>query len=220
MKSTQGNGINLYEAYIEQSRKEQSGRTGKLLTLLLPLAIVVLALLGVSGKLILDNRAKSETLDTLDAQLATLSETYDDARLLTARRDECADEYEQLRSARFLFSIYPAPTKALFTEVIACAEGIFNISQYDYNEQAGILTINASAASVNEVPQLVQRLRDTGMFSLVQYTGYTSRDTTEYFCTVSCTLDNVSEYALEGTLDAEGELDGNAEPDGNAEGAS
>lgn len=204
MKRTQGNGINLYESYLQQSKRTQGEKSGKLLTLVLPLALVALLLLGFAGKLLLDNREKSAELTALDGEIASLTGAYDNAQALEARRDEAAAIYERLAGARFLFTLPPAPTKALFTQVRACAEGVFNISQYDFNAATGVLTIDASAASVNEVPQFVQRLRDTGLFSLVQYTGYTSRDTTEYFCTVDCTLDRGGEYALTDALSAEG----------------
>ncbi len=205
MKQTLDNRINLYESYLQQTKKEQSSKSGKRITLILPLALLLLILLGISGKLLLNNMEKRREADALDAELATLSAEYDSALSLEGRRDESAATYESLSSARFVFTLYPSLTQDLFMQVRTCAAGIFNISQYAYEETTGMLTINASAASVNEVPLFVQRLRDTGLFSLVQYTGYTSKDTTEYFCTVGCTLVNENSYALTALLDAQSE---------------
>lgn len=188
MRRTQTNGINLYESYLQQTKREQNEKSSKLLTWILPLALLLLILLGVAGKLFLDNKERQETLDALDAQIAAMSKEYDDARALEALRDEKDAAYQSLAGARFLFEMYPAPTKDLFKQVLDCADNIFNISQYEYVETMGRLVIDASADSVNEVPQFVQRLRDTGLFSLVQYIGYTSNDSKRYFCTVSCTL--------------------------------
>lgn len=214
MKRTQENGINLYASYLQQVKKEQGGKSSKRTALILPLVLLAVVMLGISGRLLLNNMEKTRQLAALEDETAALSTAYDSAQSLEARRDETTETYEALSSARFLFELYPTLTEDLFAQVRDCAAGIFNISQYAYDETNGILIIHASAASVNEVPQFVQRLRDTELFSLVQYTGYTSEDTTEYFCTVGCTLLNENAYSFEELLSAEQE---NAAEDGAAD---
>lgn len=203
MKRMQGNGINLYEGYLQKSKREHGGKSAKLFTMLLPLLLLILVLGGFAGKILLDNREKNKELAALDEQIASLSAAYEETQTLAVHRDDVVTTYESLSAARFLFELYPAPTKELFTEVIDCADRIFNISEYEYNETTGILVIDASAASVNEVPQFVQRLRDTGLFSLVQYTGYTSNDSEQYFCTVGCTLADTGALEVGAALSAE-----------------
>lgn len=211
MKRMQATGINLYESYLAQTKKEQSDKTGKRVALLLPLAALLLALLAVSGRQLIINREKSEAVDALTAEIDALTPAYENVQALQTLRGETEATHEALAGARFLFTLYPAPTRDLFVQVRKCAEGIFNISDYRFEEATSVLTIDASAASVNEVPLFVQRLRDTELFSLVQYVGYTSKDTQEYFCTVDCMLHNEEAIVLEALLNAEsagGETDG------------
>ncbi len=77
----------------------------------------------------------------------------------------------------------------MFDRIAECAASDFFITDYRFSETTGTLELDAVAPSVNLVPNLVNRLRDTGLFSAVQYAGYTSDSDSQYYCTVGCTLE-------------------------------
>ena len=106
-------------------------------------------------------------------------------RIFEDRREALADE---LQADADLVEALPLLDENLFVQVNACAAGKFNISVYRYNEETRTLEIDASAPSVNDVPALVEALRDTALFSSIQYSGYTSDTDGVYYCTVGCVL--------------------------------
>lgn len=193
-------GINLYESYRRQVHRERSDKSKRRARWIVPLAALALALLVFAGVMIGQNIKKSMELDQLRSQSDALQPAYEQASALSQRRAELENIYGSLAYNHLLFALYPALSEALVTQVRDCAlDGtIFTIHAYAYDEENLALVLDASAESVNEVPLFVERLRQTQVFRSVVYTGYTSDQDSDYFCTVGCTL-NVNEQTDEQT---------------------
>lgn len=186
--SNQTNSVNFYEGYLARTKKARDDKTAKTLTIVLPLALMALALLGVAGKFLLDNRAKQAKIDALDARISELNAAYETADARAERLSDAQTELDTLSANRVMFNLYPVLTRDTLVQVRACATG-FTISDFTFDETTGVLGVKASSDSVNEVPAFVQRLRATGLFSKVQYTGYVSDADQVYHCTIDCTLE-------------------------------
>lgn len=190
MKNTRSaTGMNLYEGYLALQKKEKGPGVSKRVLALLPLGVLLLILLGIGAFFGVKNIALGRQVKNSQARIEALQPAYDQAVALERENGERQGTYQELATGHLLFSLYPALTREVFTKVRACAENVFTITQYDYSEADGVLLVYANAASVNEVPKLVERLRDTGLFRSVHYTGYTSDSNQRYYCTVGCTLD-------------------------------
>lgn len=189
MKKTQSDGINLYEGYLALVKKEKHPNGGQnRFLLLLPLIVLTAALLTVAGVKVAQNLRRSAELAKIEDRISAISDDYTAAEELSAQSGSLSAQADELEMNRFLFTMYPDLDQKLFEKVRACAGTIFVISEYGYSEQDQALILQANAASVNEVPKFVERLRDTELFQSVQYTGYTSDSSQRYFCTVACTL--------------------------------
>ncbi len=188
MKYGRNDSINFYRGYQQKLASQKSKVNNKRLGLILPLALLVAVLIGVSGYLLAQNRQKQRELEALQAHIAGIQGDYEQAIALQSQLNTANATYQALAAGKFTFAVYPTLDATLFNQVRECAKGIFNISAYSYDEATCTLSVDASADSVNEVPKFVERLRATKLFDGVQYTGYTSDDTQEYFCTVGCTL--------------------------------
>ncbi|MDO4571951.1 MAG: hypothetical protein Q4C13_01180 [Clostridia bacterium] len=181
-----GNNINLYAAYRESARGQKP--SARRIAPLIPLILFFLAVAAVTVYIRLGNIQKTAALDALNRQIMQLDGEYREVMALGERSAALSALADELESDAKLAAALPSLDLNLFTQVNACAAGKFNISVYRYDESARTLEIDASAPSVNDVPELVEALRDTALFSSVQYVGYTSDTDGVYYCTVGCVL--------------------------------
>lgn len=187
MRRTGASDVNFY-AGLARSRKRQRAARARRAIRFLPLLILLLILLAASAALYTQNRDREQTLLLLNAELAKQSAAYEKARALSERSALLSEQYSGLKLSALVFSMYPQLPKTLFEQVLSCAGDVFTISVYRYDETTGVLSLDAAAASVNEVPRFVERLRATGLFERVSYAGYTSDTGGTYYCTVDCAL--------------------------------
>lgn len=212
MKYGRKDSINFYRGYQQWLASQKNHESKRKARLVAPLALLLAVLLGVAGILLAQNREKRRQLETINAHMESLRPDYQEALDVQSRLSVANATYQALAAGQFTFQVYPTLNAGLFDQVRECAKDIFNISAYSYDETTRTLSVDASAESVNEVPKFVERLRATGLFESVHYTGYTSDDSQEYYCTVGCTLAYFSgaQAAGEegiGTLELETELD-------------
>lgn len=180
--------INFYTAYQRGLRLEKPS-SGRSFLVFVPIAALLIGLVAVALVLVSGNAKKQAQLDEITAMIASSQEEYDAVLALSDDRDQIADIDFNLEATLLYALSYPAPDKTVFDRVAECAEDGFFITNYRFSETTGTLELDAVAPSVNLVPNLVNRLRDTGLFSAVQYAGYTSDSDTQYYCTVGCTLE-------------------------------
>ena len=186
MSKSNTNNINFYTAYRESHREKKS--PARWLAALLPL-LVILALIVVATMVIrLSNLQLTNEVDAMTRQIQLLEPQHLDTKALSERSAMLQGLADELQADADLVADLPVLDENLFVQVNACAASKFNISVYRYNEETRTLEIDASAASVNDVPALVEALRDTALFSAIQYSGYTSDTDGVYYCTVGCVL--------------------------------
>ncbi len=180
--------LNFLQAYEDVRKSAGKKKAGRTFAVIAPLALLAAALLTVFLLLVAGNAERVMRLAALEEQMAVLRPQYDETLALTERRSALNAELAALEAGLAASETAPTVDKALFAAVSECAGDIFTISLYRYEEQARLLSIDASAPSVNDVPDLVECLRATGLFSSVRYTGYTSDADGVYSCTVDCAL--------------------------------
>lgn len=206
MKLTGGDtGINLYEGYLRLLKKEKSGEEKKSLVFL-PLIGIAAILLAVAAFLFLRNGAKQKEIAALDAEVNAVQPEYDRAQSVSDTYQNVDNAYQNLAASHFLYDLYPTLTRKLIERVQDCAGTVFEITNYGFDETTGALVLHATADSVNDVPDFITSLRDTELFTSVQYTGYTSDTDGNYYCTVGCMLDMSVLQDLSDVLTAEGEV--------------
>lgn len=179
-------GINFYAAYRAGQRTKKS--PARWVGALIPLILIFAAIGAVTVYIRFGNLQKLAKCDGIFRQVQQLDADYQQVEALSSQSTSLAKLAEELQADADAAAILPTLDENLFTQVNACAAGTFNISVYRYDEATRMLEIEASAPSVNDVPELVEALRDTALFSTVQYVGYTSDTDGVYYCTVGCVL--------------------------------
>lgn len=183
--SKSGNGINFYSVYRDSQRTKKASTR---LVGIIPLILLFAAIAAATVYIRLGNVDKSMALDGVTRQIAQLDEEYQTAQALSEESASLIGLADALQTDADIASELPILDRNLFANVISCAADTFKISVYRYDEDARMLEIDAAAPSVNDMPDLVEALRDTGLFSSVQYVGYTSDTDGVYYCTIGCVL--------------------------------
>jgi Zn-dependent M28 family amino/carboxypeptidase len=186
MSKNKTNNINFYAAYREGHREKKS--PARWLRGLIPLLIILGIIIAVTMFIRLSNFKTSNEVDAMTRQIQLLAPQYEDTKALSERSATLLALADELQADADLAESLPQLNENLFVQVNACAAETFNISVFRYNEETRTLEIDASAPSVNDVPALVEALRDTKLFSTIEYSGYTSDTDGVYYCTVGCVL--------------------------------
>jgi hypothetical protein len=198
MRFEKDSGINLYEGYQRLLKKEKADGNKKPAAMI-PLVLIALVMAAFSLYFVVQNAQKQGTVNRLETDKTNLQPRYDAAKQLTDQFGALNEVHQNLLGSDLLFNIYPLLTRTIIERVQVLAGTTFGITAYGYDETTGTLTLSAEAPSVNDVPNFIRSLRNTGLFESVQYAGYTSDTTGTYYCTVGCMLDT---SAMEGLTDA------------------
>lgn len=182
--------INFYARYQRQNQRVRSLSHHKLV-ILAPLFLAFLLMAGFCADILIENAEKSRQLDQINAEIDSIQSSFDEAQKIADHATALSALYTGLQSSEIMFALYPDLDQNLFLTVKRCAGEAFSIEEYKYEEAATTLAVYAHAPSVNEMPRFVEALRNTGLFSAVTYTGYTSDSNGDYYCTVGCTLNSV-----------------------------
>lgn len=151
-----------------------------------PLAGICVVLLAVFAVLQIALAGKNQQLDQLEGYIDRHMPAYEEAMALTAQRDALAQAADALQASAQGQAAYPTLDQELFGKVAACTDADFTIQSYRYDGVT--LQLGAKAASAEVMPQAVQKLRDTGLFYAIDYTGYNSAADGSYTCTIGCAL--------------------------------
>ncbi len=181
-----GKDINFYTAYRDSQRAKKP--SAQWLAGVIPLAVVLIAVILVAVSIRFGNLQKSAVLDGLNRQIQQMNTEYEEVQTLMTQSDSLSVLAGELQTDRNMAAALPKLNENIFRQINACAASIFTISVYRYDERTRMLEIDASAPSVNDMPELVEALRDTALFESVQYVGYTSDTDGVYYCTVGCLL--------------------------------
>lgn len=113
----------------------------------------------------IDTYKKEKTQLQAKMDEGKVSETLELMTTLDAR-------YENLSKVITNLSTYPRINRDIFVKIInACAYKV-NVQNIDFDDKTGALLITASTKDINETAAFVQRLKDTQLFSGVDYNGY------------------------------------------------
>lgn len=176
--------INFIERYQEDPQKRTARR--KQLFFIAPLAFLLVVLVAIYVSFLLAGMVKKSQLAAADAYLLASEEKHDQVITLRDQRDRLALQAGFLTQIKKADETYPLLNAALFQKINACTDANFTIQSYRYD--GTMLQLGANAASEEYMPDAVQKLRATGLFETIEYTGYTSDTDGTYTCIIGCVL--------------------------------
>jgi hypothetical protein len=140
------------------------------------LVFVALGTAVVMGVLWFGNRITSLTLerDSLQSYIdsARLNDSQAETDRLRMQAEDMAFKANEVKSVLYGLSSYPDLSGEDFQVIFDYAGTTIELSGFTYDRRTATLSFSATATSVHAMPVYVQSLRECGIFSDVQYTGY------------------------------------------------
>lgn len=180
--------LNLMERLTAKKDDNSSGTPAILKYAPLLLTAVVFG--GVMAFMLITYNAKNNNLNDIWAYIndTKIIEEYARARKISDENNALGVAMSELNGNLEAIKSYPKLNKEVIDKVKATSNSTFTINSYSYSETTGVLKIGARASSENYMPEAVQKLRNTGVFTNIAYTGYTSSTDNSYACTIECML--------------------------------
>ncbi len=199
MKELKSKDLNFIKAAFIKEPTENKTRK-KTVLLFIPILLLV-AGLGSFGVLQIRYLANAAELNRLMEQIATLSGDagYQKAVAAYNQITSLSAEYDNANQVQTALDSYPDFSKSFFTQVEACITNQITVSSYDYSAADGLFVMSGKAVGIVETAAFVRRLRNLGLFSELNYTGYSEEQVETAVETTSETDEEIA--ALQKTAD-------------------
>lgn len=151
-----------------------------------PILIVVLCL-GSFGILQLQYLKSNMSANTYTTAISDLenSSTYQQAVEIEKKISNLQEENDNAEALQSALNSYPEMSQIFFSQLNRCITSQISITSYNYTADDGLFVIEGKANGISETAAYVQRLRNTGLFYQLEYSGYNEEmveqkaDTTE-----------------------------------------
>lgn len=171
-----------------KKKKDKDGNGTK--DLILIIAILFVMLIGVAASLTYKSIRKKE-LDKIveyNESPVTMMQVADYDKLLN-RNDFLQGQLDSIEGLNENYFTYPVCNDNVLEEINKCARGYASISFNSFDASAGIVSITAKAAVVDDINKFIMNLNDKEIFSSVDYSGYTYQESSGMWdIKVKCTL--------------------------------
>lgn len=180
--------INLYHIWNANAKEElvEKKNIGK--HILFP-AITFAVCLAAWGGVVFWNHTTSDEIDEINSWIEddAVQEEYKAADALKKQSDTLATAISQVDQMKQNLATYPDLTAEMIAKIVDVGGSDMQVSIRTMDAETGTLTFNATSKKVIDIPTYVSKLRGTGLFSSVDYSGYNYEDE-EYSLVLSCVL--------------------------------
>ena len=183
-----GKSINLKNAWKTEAGKDGVKKQSLAKHLFYPgvtLGICLVAIAGVSvWNLVTEKQTEKLENWILDPQTQqayeAASEKQNESELLMTAKNQVDQMTKNLSS-------YPDLDKEKINKIVDVGGAAMTVKIKTMDAESGTLTFNAASSDVIDIPGYIGKLTDTGLFSSVNYSGY-SYNNGEYSLMLSCVL--------------------------------
>ena len=164
--------FNFAEA-MKRKAVETVERTGMYGVMVSSILAVLAALLLISASVILGNSGMRKEISRLQFYTEQEENLEEYERLLTLRKkmEQYEAEISQMERVGEELLGNPQPDLEIFDTVRGQA-GTISCMNFQYSSEKGILSFSCYAENYHQIAGFVKKLRETGIFSDVEYSGY------------------------------------------------
>lgn len=166
-------GINLRQALKELEDREGTNKgMGK--HLMAPVLTLAVCLAATAVTAVLNLQAGRNIQRQQDwLNQPQIQEQYNRYLELNGQVEELKEAETGLHQMKENLAGYPKLSSAMFSRMESIGGEEMEIYITGYDAETGVLTFDAGSGKVIDIPDYIQRLQETGLFSNVDYTGYT-----------------------------------------------
>ena len=183
--------INLYQVWNATAKNQQVEKIDIGKQIMFP-AITFAACAVIFVGITLWNHSTQSKINEIEdwIQSDSVQEQYNAADKLKKQSDTLATAQNQVEQMKQNLDTYPDLTEEMIAKIVDVGGSDMTVSVQTMDAESGVLTFNAVSKKVIDIPGYVSKLQKTGLFSAVDYTGYSYEDN-EYSLALSCVLKGV-----------------------------
>lgn len=169
--------INLMDAYKQSSLVKKDSKF-KNKALIVPLGLATL-FIGVFAVFFIINTLMQRNLDWTNQYIndEKVQAEYSQAQTLDKQVSLIGAEVSNIETIKKAIGTNPKVISEKISRIGVLTNGVIALNGMTYDNAAGNINISATAINEQEAATYIQRLKDTGYFTQVVYTGYSESDT-------------------------------------------
>lgn len=171
-----------------KKKKDKDGEGTK--DIILIVAILVVMLIGVAASLTF-KKIKQKELDKLveyNEDPVVMMQVADYDKLLN-RNDFLQGQLDSIEGLNANYDTYPVCNDKVTGIIDSCAKGYATVTYNSFDSSAGIVSITAKSAVVDDINKFIKNLNEQEIFSKIDYSGYTYQESNGMWdIKVTCTL--------------------------------
>lgn len=179
MKALKTKDINLLTAPYVSPNKRPTGKRVRGVVLF-PILLLVLGL-GWFAAVKVQTFLTEREMTKLQQSITELrgDADYQDALLAETELSALNTDVQTMQTIRQMLDSYPVLNGAVFDALSGVTGSDIRITGYAYTAADGSLSLTGRAGGVTSAAAFVSRLRQTGLFSTISYSGYVAGQTTD-----------------------------------------
>ena len=180
--------INFYAAFYRKPAADRA-TVKKRLIYGIPGGIAAVMLVSggvIYGQIIYHNIKINEIVEYLEQP--EIAESYKEAATVAADKAAFESEVKYFTAINDQLGTYPVFSSDDITRIYGAAAGEVSLKAFSYDSQTGVVTLSAEAPKLDYAAQTAASLRNLGLFSEVQYSGYETGTQGVYSFEIFCVM--------------------------------
>ena len=192
--------LNLWNQLSGAQQEEKKQKEKELWQhLLVPGIVLGICVISIAGVKIW-NVVTQRQIDEVESWILSdsVQEQYQKATELDKKNTDILMAQKQVTQTTKNLGTYQDLTNEMIEEIVDAGGKDITVRIRDMEADTGVLEFDAESTEVIDIPGYVVKLKDTGLFASVDYTGYVYQDD-KYSLSLSCTLAGNQETTQEGS---------------------
>lgn len=168
---------------VSRVKKEEKKCSGKKVAIILFPVILAALCLGAYAGLMVKGYFAEQQIDEDRNAISLLEKDSDYLKAQTVKDEitKIGAENEFAKIMKAALDTYPDLDDAFYTKLMEATGGAVSITELTYSASGGTLQLAGKATGVTGTADFVTRLRATGLFEKVEYSGYQAENGTNSY---------------------------------------
>ena len=181
--------VNLYQKWKKSGGMDKVVEKESFVKHIVPPVITLAVCMALFGAVSVWNLLESEKIDDINDWIndSQIQQQYQEADEVMKESERLVEQKLQVEQMKQNLETYPDLDADIIARIVDVSGSNMNVEVKSMDAETGLLTFHAVSSAVIDIPEYVNKLTQTGLFSSVDYSGYQYQDG-EYTLDLSCIL--------------------------------
>lgn len=167
--------INLLEAC---KKKKEPSKYEEAMKYAIPPIVIVLLFGSIFGYFKWQQMQLQNETEEVNAQIAKIEkeQNADGKEMKLQELQDLNTEYTNIQNLYAMMNSYPQLSKEVIDGIFRATGTYLDILSFNYTQESAVLSLSVRTPFISQTDAVIRRLKETGLFADVQYSGFTSED--------------------------------------------